>query len=486
MNLFVLLHAFCFNISYISFYYLEYRNVTLAEYCSKIHQPVAIFTIKQYSHIRQYIKIDNNHCYNKLKWDINLNRLISYVRLNKIIMGELKYKCSNIVNNNFISNVKDLKFSQRNSLSRIIDQLKSVTNTGVICNILINYETRSFPSTNDQGINCLIFIKSGDIINKKWGKNGSSMKVGKKIKIKLMFNDSVWKKNRDFRILTQILSHRLCKFIAVKKFVHIGDVWNGTWYCPKEELINTKCLAISWNRFAYHLKYVQKFLLYIDYQLKDKPIKNFEQEMKNANSNIDMKVNDNVDGENIQKIKIGAIVFKNIWSWYTHSYFKNNIRALFDNQSLLKQLGKLEYNAKMNRFKWWCKACIYLYEGDRTRLGDECFDRAMKIARGVRTEDNCSLPKVIDELHYGLIESGVINKAPDQTAMNLYINTSNDFVSSGIESHNESDRFSNVVSVTFTSHCNISTVLSINQPSLHQTSDLEIPSNDGQIIVWDS
>ena len=70
--------------------------------------------------------------------------------------------------------------------------------------------------------------------------------------------------------------------------------------------------------------------------------------------------------------------------------------------------------------------------------------------------------------------------------MNLYFNNTNRPTSSGLGKHNESDRFSTLTSITFTSSPDIKTVLSINQGTMHQTSEVELPSFDKQVVTFNS
>ena len=71
----------------------------------------------------------------------------------------------------------------------------------------------------------------------------------------------------------------------------------------------------------------------------------------------------------------------------------------------------------------------------------------------------------------------------------MYFNHSKkeQWASSSIAAHYEDDRFENVFHASFTSkHPAFKTFLSINQSNLHGTSEVDVPSEDQDVIDFDS
>ena len=447
----------------------------LKEYCSENRQPGAIFTITQnLHHVRQCLRSLSQDKLNQFKWNINMNAIVKCYKRTSFIFGTFNEKCASLIKGNICD---EIKFNESQALSSVIEQtiVTSNVNFGVLCNTYIDINKGTFPS--NEGIKCMLFFKRSQINNINRNNNTNNI-IDKKIKYKFIFDDVDWNLNRIVQMKIQSLSHYLSRLIIINHKIVLGCTWTGAWYVAKKRVKSTKECLISFNGTCPEVKRViTKYEMYITYEY-DKPLPTIE-EMINV-TNPEQRQHD---------FLIGASAFSNLFSIERgHDQGLELYSLMTLPKEQLQKYGKVEDSKSKYRRKFWNKPWDYFYGGkaDKEYLGD-CFSLAMNVANGVRLRSSHVLPEPIIRLQAALIESKIINQPADAVAVNLYYNDTNKDISSGIDSHNEADRFSALTHCTFTSgHSSANTVLSINQSKLHGTAEVNIPSVNLEIVQFDS
>ena len=442
-----------------------------------MRQQGAIFTITDdLMHVRQCLRSIDKVRLNGFKWDLRMESNTQYLERNNIIFGEFNHQCAKLVKH---GNCNNLNCSESQSLSYGIRKTiaSSNRNFGILFKTHVDVVNGIFPSNT--GIKCLIFFKSSTInnINREQKQNNQ---LDTKIKYKFIYDNINWDNNVDIQMKLEVLSYELSRFIITCNKVVIGRTWNGAWYVPKKKILETKQYTISFNGSQEPSEQlITKHELFITYN-KEKPLNSFELIRKESEISFI---------QNQCDISIKAITFSNLFTQNVGQHYAQTLHNFIKKpKEYLQQFGKVEYNKKENRIKYWCGQCPYYYNGasDRETLG-ECFPLAMKVANGVRLYDGFTLPEPIAQIQSGLLESKIIDDPTESIALNCYYNDTDKYVSSGIGEHNESDRFRDLIHITFTSgDPSANTVLSINQSKLHGTAEVDIPSVHLEIIRFDS
>ena len=427
-------------------------------------------------HVRQCVQSLCLSTLNGFQWKLNVNALVKCHQQKRIIFGQFNKHCAILMKN---INGVHIKCSESQALSHMFKKtiLSTNVNFGILCATYVDVVNGIFPS--NIGIKCLMLFKSSKISNVNRDEKRTKL-IERKIKYKFMYDDADWNRNVEIKKKLELLSFQLTRLIITTQKIVIGRTWNGAWYVPKKKMIKEKEYMISFNGLHEPTKRkVTNHEMYVTYNL-DKPLESMNNIIKTSDIPITQRQCD---------IPIGAVTFSNLFSENVGESLAKSLHSfMISPKEHLETYGKVEYNKNENRIKFWCGACIYYYNSqcDKKHLGN-CFPLAMKVANGVRLNDGYQLPKIIEQIQAGLLESEIIEHPTDAIAVNLYHNDTQHDVSSGLGNHNEVDRFGTLTHCTFTSgHPSANTVLSINQSKLHGTAEVEIPSVHLEIVRFDS
>lgn len=470
-----------------------------SSYCKNVvqfgslrEQPIPAYIIDdKHQHIRQ--RVVNAKTF---KWKLELERVVNCIEQKKICVAQLNIDTGNMVKSNHQEGIKLDSSDKLLSLIMKTTKAKS-TNYNIIVSCRVDLDALTFPS--NKGVYCLIVIRASEIVNRK---KDLSVKIGNKIKMKLVFDSQDWYQKQDMPDKIQNLLMALTKQLIVKDKIYIYGNHGGAWYYSKEKLKTTYQVEEDAN-----VRTINVYTNYVDYQNTQRPIPTLQQEQRKQQKKM------NVDDENedeqkeesdeedidmliyeeseekkqndteVYQLDVGADSYRNVWSQQFEEEISKEIYEFMSQSSEeLNKHGKFEDKRKshVHRGKFWAANGKYWYKGDKMELG-ELYSKVMKVAKGVRLFDK-SIPGCFEKLKNKLMKTKVMEEKPDCLACNIYTEGS-----SSIENHNEADRYRKVLHITFTSNNpRIITYLSINQCELHGTAEVNLRSEHAEIVKFDS